>query len=236
MYPGTLTFPGPGPGPLSLRGFLAPIESPARSRRAPVLAFVNAREPEESIEHAAQQAALLALVRRAQAGEEPAQEALIAAYQRRLGGFLYGMLPDPSQVDDLCQAVFVKMILALPQLRDPERFEAWLFKMARNRCLSHLRREKFRRLFSPLSDDHHEVAAPPAPEAGADLLLLRAALKELPERERALLLQVQDREADYRRLAAGMGIGVGALKTRVHRAKQALKERIDYVRRRNALE
>ena len=180
--------------------------------------------------------ALTALVRRAQAGETEAQEALIGAYQRRLGGFLYGMLPDPSQIDDLCQAVFVKMVLALPQLRDPERFEAWLFKMARNRCLSHLRREKFRRLFSPLSDDHHEVAAPPAPEAGADLLLLRAALKELPERERALLLQVQDREADYRRLAAGMGIGVGALKTRVHRAKQALKERIDHVRRRNALE
>jgi RNA polymerase sigma-70 factor (ECF subfamily) len=201
---------------------------------------VNHRESEDTAAfkegESEAQAALLQLVLRAQAGEERAQEELIAAYQRRLGGFIYGMIPDPSQVDDLCQAVFVKMVLALPQLRDPERFEAWLFKMARNRCLSHLRREKFRRLFSPLSDDHHEVAAPPAAEAGADLLLLRAALREMPERERALLLQVQDRESDYRRLAAGMGIGVGALKTRVHRAKQALKERIEYVRRRNSLE
>ena len=174
---------------------------------------------------------LESLVRQAQGGDSEAQAALIGAYQKRLGGFVYAMVSDPSQVDDLCQTIFVKMILSLRQLREPARFEAWFFRMARNGCLSYLRREKFRRLFSPLSATHEEVALPSPELPSYDLLLLRTALRQLPERHRSLLVLVQDRESDYAQIAATFGIGVGALKTRVHRAKLALKERIDYVRK-----
>jgi RNA polymerase sigma-70 factor (ECF subfamily) len=176
----------------------------------------------------------LETVVRAARGDGPeaqaAQTQLVTAYQKRLGGFVYGMISDPAQVDDLCQTIFVKMVLSLNQLREPARFEAWFFRMARNGCLSHLRREKFRRLFSPLSASHEEVASePPLPDD--DLQLLRAALRELPEPHRSLLALVQDREGNYEQLAASFGIGVGALKTRVHRAKLALKEKIAYARR-----
>ncbi|SDT92104.1 RNA polymerase sigma-70 factor, ECF subfamily [Verrucomicrobium sp. GAS474] len=182
---------------------------------------------------AAQAKELEDLVVRARRGEGAAQEALIAAYRRRLGGFIYGMLGDSSHVDDLTQTVFVRIFLSLDRLRETARFEAWLFKAARNACLSHLRRERFRRLFSPLSDRHEEVAAQtPAvdQEPSDDLLLLRAALKTLPARDRALLLLVQDRETGYEEIAAGYGITVGALKTRVHRAKALLKLRIERTR------
>ncbi len=184
----------------------------------------------DKLAESAELSALSTLVRRARDGETEAQEALIQSYQKRLGGFVYSMIPDPSQIDDLCQAIFVKTILSLRQLRDPDRFESWFFKLARNACLSHLRREKFRRLFSPLSPDHHEIAAAAPSEPSADLRLLRAALQALPEKQRSLLALVQDRESNYEQLAATFGIGVGALKTRVHRAKLALKERIAYVR------
>jgi len=175
---------------------------------------------------------LEALVVAARAGDAGAQEQLIEAYQKRLGGFVYGMVSDPAQVDDLCQNIFVKTVLSLHQLRDPARFEAWFFRLARNSCLSHLRRDKFRRLFSPLLPSHDEVAAAPAREESPELALLRAALRALPEKQRALLLLVQDREQHYEELASAAGIGVGAFKTRVHRAKLALKERIAHVRQR----
>ena len=174
--------------------------------------------------------ALHDLVVRARSGESSSQEALIQNYRRRLGGFIYGMLGDSSHVDDLTQAVFVRIFLSLDRLREPARFEAWLFKAARNACLSHLRRERFRRLFSPLSDRHEEVAAAVSSvetEPSEDLLRLRAALKTLPTRDRALLLLVQDRETGYEEIAAGYGITVGALKTRVHRAKALLRQRIE---------
>ena len=182
------------------------------------------------IELSAEAKALEDLVVRARSGEAPAQEALIQNYRRRLGGFIYGMLGDSSHVDDLTQAVFVRIFLSLDRLREPARFEAWLFKAARNACLSHLRRERFRRLFSPLSDRHEEVAAAVSSvetEPSDDLLRLRAALKTLPARDRALLLLVQDRETGYEEIAAGYGITVGALKTRVHRAKALLRQRIE---------
>jgi RNA polymerase sigma-70 factor (ECF subfamily) len=175
---------------------------------------------------------LEALVVAARAGNAAAQERLIEAYQKRLGGFVYGMVSDPAQVDDLCQTIFVKTVLSLHQLRDAARFEAWFFRLARNCCLSHLRRDKFRRLFSPLLPGHEEVAAAPSREESPELALLRAALRALPEKQRALLLLVQDREQHYEELAAAAGIGVGAFKTRVHRAKLALKERIAHVRQR----
>ncbi|HEY8965137.1 MAG TPA: sigma-70 family RNA polymerase sigma factor [Candidatus Methylacidiphilales bacterium] len=200
------------------------------SRRRPHPLMDDA--PDFSAEAAAQ-AELEALVLRARAGDTTAQETLIATYRRRLGGFVYGMLGDASHVDDLTQTVFVRIFLALDRLRDPARFEAWLFKAARNACLSHLRRERFRRLFSPLSDREEEIAASPtAAEAGPsdDLLLLRAALKTLPARDRALLLLVQDRETGYEHIAAEQGITVGALKTRVHRAKALLRTRIERMR------
>ncbi len=179
------------------------------------------------------QQALTDLVLRAQAGEATAQEALIEAYRRRLGGFIYGMLGEASHVDDLTQAVFVRIFLSLNRLREPARFEAWLFKAARNACLSHLRRDRFRRLFSPLSDRHDDLAIAPdvaEQEPSDDLLLLRAALKTLPARDRALLLLVQNRETGYEEIAAEHGITVGALKTRVHRAKALLRQRIERMR------
>ena len=220
--------------------FLFPGTFPRLRRRRPEIGFrtdsANAFVNESEAQVQAEAEALTALVRRAQAGEEAAQEALIGAYRKRLGGFVYGMVSAPSQVDDLCQTILVKMILSLDQLRDPSRFEAWFFKMARNRCLTWLRREKFRRLFSPLSDDHHEVAAPPAPETSEDLQHLRAALQKLPEKDRAILILVQERDSDYEHLSATLRISVGALKTRVHRAKLALKEKILHARNRTSLE
>jgi len=223
-----------------LRGLLAGLGSrhdPAAAAGELQAARKSAKASREDgksahrVKGAVNEAELESLVRQARDGDPQAQALLIDAYQKRLGGFVYAMVSDPVQVDDLCQTIFIKMILSLRQLREPARFEAWFFRMARNGCLSYLRREKFRRLFSPLSSTHEEVAlaAPDAPSR--DLLLLRAALKQLPEKHRSLLILVQDRESDYTQIAASFGIGVGALKTRVHRAKLALKERIDYVRK-----
>ena len=220
---------------LDLRGLLAGLGSgeDSAAKTAGRSANSTAHDRGKSaylLKGSVNEAELEALVRQARDGDPEAQASLIGAYQKRLGGFVYAMVSDPSQVDDLCQTIFVKMVLSLRQLRDPARFEAWFFRMARNGCLSYLRREKFRRLFSPLSATHEEVALPAAEQPSHDLLLLRAALKQLPERHRSLLVLVQDRESDYTQIASSFGIGVGALKTRVHRAKLALKERIDYVR------
>src|SRR4051812_13358880 len=93
--------------------------------------------------------ALAELVRLAQRGDEAAQRALIVSYQRRVAGFIYAIIGRSDAIEDLAQTVFIKMIRALDRLHEPAQFEAWLFRLARNVCIDHLRRQRLRRIFTP---------------------------------------------------------------------------------------
>ena len=129
-------------------------------------------------------AALARLVERARAGEDDAGTELIGTYQKRIAGYLFRMTCDPNVVDDLCQTVFVKMIRALPGLRDVSRFEPWLFRIARNAGCSHWRRERLRRIFTPLLPVHENLPAADPNPLSCELAEVNAALQDLPPRHR----------------------------------------------------
>ncbi len=100
------------------------------------------------------------LVLRGRGGDRSALTELIRLYQTRMARFIIGQTGDESHYEDLCQAVFVKMVLALPRLRAADRFEPWLFQIARNICRDHLRaRQGWRRLFVPLGPENESVVA-----------------------------------------------------------------------------
>lgn len=154
------------------------------------------------------------------------QEALIGLYQGRVAGFVYSFLGRPDQVGDLCQDIFVKMLLSLRQVRNPERFESWLFRIARNRCLDELRRRKWRRIFVPWAAEHEEQAAsnPRFPNEEREELL--ECIHSLPPAQRELLALVLDGDFSYEELAAITGSTVGSVKSRLFRAREELKRRL----------
>jgi RNA polymerase sigma-70 factor, ECF subfamily len=84
---------------------------------------------------------LTALVEGARRGERPAAEALAARYHRRVVRFCL-TFPAIREADamDLAQDTLVRALRGLHGLREPARFEAWLFAIARGRCLTHLGR------------------------------------------------------------------------------------------------
>ena len=103
-----------------------------------------------------------ALVAQAMDGDRRAAEELIMLYQQRMARFVIGQTNDEAHYEDLCQTIFVKMVLALPKLRAPGRFEPWLFQIARNVCRDHLRaRQGWRRLFVSYDAEHEAVAVVP---------------------------------------------------------------------------
>ena len=104
--------------------------------------------------------ALADLVRRAQKGDENAQRELIVAYQHQVAGFVYAMTNRSDYVEDLSQQVFIKMVRAIDRLQAPSQFESWLFRLARNTCIDHLRRQKLRRIFTPFAPEHENVPEP----------------------------------------------------------------------------
>jgi RNA polymerase sigma-70 factor (ECF subfamily) len=125
-----------------------------------------------------QTSSLEATVRSAQQGVESAQRELIVAYQRRVAGFVYAVTGRSDCVEDLCQLVFIKMVRALSGLQSPAQFEAWLFRLARNVCIDHLRRERLRRIFVPFAAEHTEVAEPVGAVDSEELDALRQVLQE----------------------------------------------------------
>ena len=170
-----------------------------------------------------QSTALGDLVRQAQLGDEVAQRTLIVSYQRRIAGFVYAIVGRGDAVEDLAQLVFIKMFRAIGRLHDAAQFEAWLFRLARNTCIDHLRRQKLRRIFTPFSAEHENIAEPAGAVDAEELDALRHALQQLPPKDRALLALAQEGRSQVE-MAEATGTTVMAVKARLHRARERLRE------------
>lgn len=161
-------------------------------------------------------------VARARAGDMAAQDALIRAWQARVSGFVFALTGNSSAVEDLSQVIFLKMLLGLPNLRDPSRFEAWLFRLARNVCRDYFRRERWRAIFVPFAAGHEETASPPLAEPTM-LEEFLAAVQTLSPAQRELMVLLQERDWSYEELAAITRTTVSSVKSRLFRARTELK-------------
>jgi RNA polymerase sigma-70 factor (ECF subfamily) len=164
----------------------------------------------------------LALIARAGSGDRRAMEQLIVQYQQRIARFVIAQTKDDAHYEDLCQAIFVKVVLALPRLRAPERLEAWLFQIARNVCRDHRRaRSGWRRLFAAFDGSHEAV---PAPEPQPDLAAgIEARIEQLPPPQRDVLRLSLEQPRSYEEMARLSQSSVPALKSRLYRARENLR-------------
>jgi len=162
-------------------------------------------------------------VRRAQRGDESALRELIVSYQRRVAGFVYAVTGRSDSVEDLAQMVFVKMVRSLASLDAPDQFESWLFRLARNTCIDHLRRQKLRRIFTPFGPEHENVPEPEGSVDTEELDALRHALSQIRPKDRALLALVQEGRS-HAEIAETLDTSVAAVKARLHRAREQLRQ------------
>ena len=159
----------------------------------------------------------------AQRGDESALRDLIVSYQRRVAGFIYAITGRSDSVEDLAQMVFVKMVRSLASLNAPDQFESWLFRLARNTCIDHLRRQKLRRIFTPFGPEHENVPEPDGSVDTEELDALRHALSQIRPKDRALLALVQEGRS-HAEIAETLDTSVAAVKARLHRAREQLRQ------------
>ena len=166
---------------------------------------------------------LLRIVARARVGDAAAHAEIVRRYRVRLAGFLRPRVALPHDVEDLLQTVWIKMVRRIRGLRDPERFETWLFTLARNSALDHRRRARCRPV--ACEDESVLIALPDErqPMRREEIMEeLEVALRQFGSRERRVLRQLIDGES-YGAIAAREGISLNALKVRVHRLRVVLR-------------
>jgi len=164
------------------------------------------------------------LVSRVLGGEDDAYAALVDRHQAAIYRHARGMGLDHDTSADLVQESFIRAWDRLDDCRDGANYRSWLFRICRNLCLDELR--NVRRQTVPISDlsEDTDGLGDPRGESGDLALALRAALESLPEALREAFLLKHDAGYTYEEIADIAEASPSAVKMRVHRARQALRE------------
>ena len=163
---------------------------------------------------------LIALTRR---GRDDAYEALIERYRGRLLGFCQHMLRSREDAEDVLQEVYIAALRAMRGDDRPIQAKPWLYKIARNRCLNHLRRPV------PVAVESMDSFERGSGESAADAVADREHLREivddvhgLPETQRTALILREFDALSYQQIADAMETTVPAVKSLLVRARMGL--------------
>src|SRR5882724_4972722 len=85
------------------------------------------------------------LIQRAQSGDAAAFNQIVVAYRKRILGTISRLIGRPEDIEDVGQEVFLRLYYSLDQLRTPEVFEPWLYRLTVNAAYDYMRRQRRRR-------------------------------------------------------------------------------------------
>lgn len=178
------------------------------------------------------------LVKQTLAGDQQAFEALVRRYNGPIFNFICHCLGDYDLACDVAQHVFVQLYTSLPKLRTGEPLKAWLFQVARNRCLDELRRKRaihFSELESAGDDEEPSPLAilpdtRPLPDEIAERhdlqQALRKAIDTLPPKFRMVVLLRYTSQLSFSEIGKTLSMPEATAKTYFQRARPLLRAQL----------
>jgi RNA polymerase sigma-70 factor, ECF subfamily len=173
------------------------------------------------------------------AGDEQSFALLLQRYRTPLVNFLYRMVRQREQAEDLAQEVFLRVYRAREEYVPSAKFTTWLFRIATNLALNFVRDNKYQRLEvsidAPITTDAEDGEEKPldvaekSPNIEQHLVeearrkMIRHAIEKLPEKQRAAVLLHKYQELDYNEIAKILGCSESALKSLLFRAYESLR-------------
>jgi RNA polymerase sigma-70 factor (ECF subfamily) len=195
----------------------------------------------------------LKLVEAIRRGDTSAWATLITRYQDRLFSTCLRMVHNRDLATDLAQDSFVKIIQGIDSFDARAKLSTWMIRVTMNVCLSKLRSEKVRRHASleALADgtgrgtrsdtgpgmDFEQVREPGSTvgvEVHEDQERVLQALRQLDPDQRAVLILCDCRGHSYEQIAEVLGVAVGTVKSRLFRARTALREAVEALERKQS--
>jgi len=168
------------------------------------------------------------LVRRAAKGEHEAFDAFVRFASNRLYGIAYRILRDQYRAEDALQQALISIWNELPKLRDPDRFDAWTYRVIVRAATAEARRagpaERTSRL---LPDDADVSRAPDEFRAVADRDQLERGFSRITAEQRAVLVLQHYAGLSQAEIADVLGVPIGTAGSRIHYAVRALRSAIE---------
>jgi RNA polymerase sigma-70 factor (ECF subfamily) len=182
------------------------------------------------------------LVERILAAEPRAFESLVRKYNRLGGAIAYSIVKDFHLAEDVVQESFLKAFRSLHGLREPEKFKYWFAGLVRSKAVDLLRQRRSRAAAElpecdvgrrGLRQDLAGAAAAPAAASGEEELLreesrarILEAIGDLPEEDRLVVVLKHMEGLSYKEIAELTETSVGAVESRLFRARQALRKKL----------
>jgi RNA polymerase sigma-70 factor (ECF subfamily) len=167
---------------------------------------------------------------RLRTGDARAFEELVIAYQHRVFAVALRMLGSRAEAEEIAQETFVRAHRALPDFRGDAKLSTWLYAIASRLCLNRLAAGD-RRMRREGEETLLRRPADADPAAGLERREVEAALhraiEALPE-ERRIVVILRDLEGlGYEEIARALGLELGTVRSRLHRARMDLKDKME---------
>jgi len=181
----------------------------------------------------------------AKEGREPAFRELVRRYERPVFSLIFRMVRDRETAEDLAQDTFIKVLNNIDRYRPEFKLSSWLFKIANNVTIDHLRRRQLATV--SLDGSPHAATAAEAQATSLDVESRgQSALEAIESRElgsaielaigklrpeyRSCILLRHVEGRSYEEIAATLDLPLGTVKTYIHRARHELREALEDLR------
>lgn len=171
------------------------------------------------------------LVRAAAGGDEAAFAELVRMYENKAYHLALRMCGNGEDASDVAQDAFLAAWKGLPSFRGEAGFSTWLYRLVSNAAIDHLRRTKHQRLSVSLDDEELNLDAPdtaPGPQESAEGAELQHAVRDglnaLGDDHRTVLVMREVQCLSYEEIARALDIDLGTVKSRISRARTALRK------------
>ena len=173
------------------------------------------------------------LVQTAVAGREASFEELVRRYQRPIAAYVYRMVGDYDSALDLTQEVFIKVYNSLNRYRSEFKFSTWIYKIAHNAAIDHLRRHSVREqtLSGSVEGERREITIESkrlTPEQESERkerrMEIESVVQLLQPAYRELIVLRHSHDLSYDEIAEVTGLPLGTVKNRLFRAREAMRD------------
>ena len=173
------------------------------------------------------------LVATAMSGIEGSFEELVRRYQRPISAYVYRMVGDYDSALDLTQEIFIKVYSSLSRYRAEFKFSTWIYKIAHNSAVDHLRRTATREqsLINGNDGDTFELpieSGRPNPEQESERkerrIEIEGVVRTLPSHYRELIILRHSQDLTYEEIVEVTGLPLGTVKNRLFRAREMMRQ------------